>query len=174
ARNERLIAAIGELYDDQDMSSKFAADPQAYCAQEGISLPKGVALNPVDTSGSAARLTAVVRRGDSQVDVTWQRDSGFSSRGVPNRVVVFSADKSLAPGESTTFPTYAAGKHTTLYARNTNNQQGTVKVTAASKQETFSTGPGGQETFIDRDWGGIFIGVSNASPPNVDVIVRTS
>ena len=176
ARNDRLIAAVGELYDDQGMSSKFAIDPQAYCAQEGISLPKGVALNPVDTSGSSARLTAVVRRGDSEVDVAWQRDSGFSARGVPNRVVVFSStETTLAPGDSTTFPTNPAGKTTTtLCARNTNNQQGTVRVNAASKQEDFSTGTGGQEVCISRDWAGIIIGVTNMSPIGVDVIVRTA
>lgn len=175
ARNDRLIAAVGELYDDQVMSSKFAVDPQGYCAQEGISLPKGVALNPVDTSGSSARLTAVVRRGDSEVDVAWQRDSGFSARGVPNRVVVFSStETTLAPGGSTTFPTNPAGKTTTLCARNMNNQQGTVRVNAASKQEDFSTGTGGQEICISRDWAGIIIGVTNMSPINVDVIVRTA
>ncbi len=170
ARNHRLVAAVEELHDKQP--SQFATDPQAYCTEQGILLPQGVTLNPLDTTESSARMTAVLRRAGHEVQVRWDSKTGFSSSGVPNRVVILAAQVILAPGEGTQFPTYASGKLTQLCVQGS-DQQGTVNIVAGGAQEFLSTGSDGGQNCIYRDWGGIYIGVTNVSEPQTEVIVWT-
>ena len=80
ARNERLIALVGQMYDDSGLSSKFARDPLTYARKEKIEIPEGVTLNAVDEAGRSTRLTANLRRGAWDVEVVWDRDGGFSAR----------------------------------------------------------------------------------------------
>ncbi len=172
ARNDRLVAAVEELQDEQAQTSQFATAPQAYCTQQGIPLPAGVTLNPLEINGSTARMTAVLRRAGQEVQVYWDSKNGFSSSGVPNRVVILAEQQILAPGQGTQFPTYAAPKQTTLCVATNTGQQGTVRILAGEAQESLSTGPDGNQQCIQRDWAGVMIGVSNAS--NTDVIVWTA
>jgi hypothetical protein len=173
ARNHRLVAAVEELHDMQAQPSQFATDPQAYCTEQGILLPEGVTLNPLDTTGSSARMTAVLRRAGCEVQVRWDSKTGFSASG-PNRVVILAAQQILGAGGSTTFPTYSAGKPTTLCAQSVNaGQQATVVVNAGAAAESFSTGSDGGQNCIQRDWGGINIGVTNGSI-ETEVIVWTA
>lgn len=171
ARNHRLIAAVEELHYEQAQTSQFATEPHAYCTQHGILLPEGVTLNPLDTSGSSARLTAVLRRAGREVYVCWDSKAGFSSSGVPNRVHIFAAQQILTPGQSTSFPTWAAGKNTTLCVRSDPDpgQQGQVNIRAGEQSETASTAPNGDAQCIQRDWAGILISVTCISSTNVVV-----
>jgi len=77
AQNEKLIEAVGEAHDDP--GAKFAQDPHAHCHEQKIPLPDGVSLNPVDRE-NPHRMTAVVRRGDWEVEVVWDRERGFAAR----------------------------------------------------------------------------------------------
>jgi hypothetical protein len=80
ARNQRLIALVGDLYDDSALTSTFASDPLRYCQEENIPLPDGVTLSPVDTEGPSPRIMARVTRGTSDVEIVWERESGFLVR----------------------------------------------------------------------------------------------
>jgi hypothetical protein len=173
ARNHRLIAAVEELHDQQARTSQFATDPHAYCTEQGIVLPEGVTLNPLDTSGPSARLTAVLRRAGHEVQVSWDSQTGFSSSGVPNRVVILAAQQYLAPGQGTNFPTYTGTKLTTLTVKTDTGREGRVDVIAGDgdAQEFLSTKHDGGQNSIQREWGGIPIGVTNVS--DTDVIAWT-
>jgi len=87
AGNDQLITAIGDLY-NADLSSGFVRDPHKYCSEQGISIPEGVRLNPVDMEGPSPRLTADVRSGPNELQVIWDRDEGFFVRGFSPRVFV--------------------------------------------------------------------------------------
>jgi len=81
-RNHRLIEAIGELYDDTDLTSRFARDPHGYCREEDISLPEGVTLtvSTVDRKeGRSARLAIDVRYGLWAMEIVWDPETGFSA-----------------------------------------------------------------------------------------------
>src|SRR4051794_30269791 len=147
ARNDRLIAAVGELYDDPS-GSRFGRDPSKYCAEEGISLPEGVEINAVDTTDSSPRMIAVVRRGASEVQAMWDRETGFSTRGLPNRVAIFAEEAILDPGKSRQFPRKAAGKQKKLCVRSSGTDSGgelRVLITAglAEDDEWLYTLPNG-------------------------------
>jgi len=165
ARNHRLVAAVEELHDKQAQPSQFATDPQAYCTEQGILLPEGVTLNPLDTTGSSARMTAVLRRAGREVQVRWDSKTGFSASGVPNRVVILAAQQTLYPGQGTNFPTYGDTKLTTLCVMTNTGQQGKVNIIAGGgdAQEFLSTEPNGGQQCIQREWAGIPIGVTNTS-----------
>jgi hypothetical protein len=83
ARNDQLLAAVGELYEDSGLTSTFANDPLRHCQEQDIPLPKGVTLSPVDTEGPSPRLTARVTRGVWDVEVVWDREVGFLVRPAP-------------------------------------------------------------------------------------------
>lgn len=80
AHNSPLIAAVGELYDDSAVTSKFASDPLQYCHDENIPLPEGVTLRPGDPDAPPPRLTARVRRGALDMEIVWEREAGFFVR----------------------------------------------------------------------------------------------
>jgi hypothetical protein len=80
AHNDRLISAVGDLYDESNLTSKFRSDPLLYCQEENIPLPEGVTLSSVDTEGPSPRLTALVRRGSFDMEIVWERDAGFFVR----------------------------------------------------------------------------------------------
>jgi hypothetical protein len=57
AHNDRLIDALGELYEDVSLTSKFARGPLGYCREENIPLPEGVRLRvPNKTSSRQLRV----------------------------------------------------------------------------------------------------------------------
>jgi hypothetical protein len=77
--NDRLIEAIGELYDDPDLTSRFARDPVGYCREEAAPLPDGVTLrvSAVDREkGRLARLAIDVRSGDWAMQIVWDPEHG--------------------------------------------------------------------------------------------------
>ena len=79
-RNDRLIEAIGELYDDTDLTSRFARDPLGYCREEDILLPEGVTLtvSAVDKEkGRSARLAVDVRYGAWAMEIVWDPEDGW-------------------------------------------------------------------------------------------------
>jgi hypothetical protein len=51
AQNDRLFEALGELYNDAELTSRFARDPLGYGREENILLPEGVTLSAVDRKG---------------------------------------------------------------------------------------------------------------------------
>ena len=170
ARNHRLVAAVEALHDMPARPSQFATDPQAYCTEQGILLPEGVTLSPLDTTGSSARMTAVLRRAGREVQVRWDSKTGFSASGVPNRIVILAAQQILAPGQGTNFPTWGDSKPTTLNVETQSYQQGmdsggqgSVSIVAGDAEEFLSTGADGGPQSIQRDWEGIPIGVTNTS-----------
>jgi hypothetical protein len=91
ARNDQLIAAIGELYEDSALTSTFASDPDRHCREGNIPLPEGVTLRPLDTEGPSPRLTAHVRRGTWDMEVVWDREIGFFVRPYVNAAAVSGA-----------------------------------------------------------------------------------
>lgn len=167
ARNHRLIAAIEQLHDKHAQTSEFATDPQTYCTEQAILLPEGVTLNPLDTSGSSARFTAVVRRAGREVQAWWDSETGFSASGVPNRVVILAAQQILAPGQGTNFPTWAGNKQTELCISTETGQQGQVHIVVLGEDEFLSTDASGGQNCIYRDWEGVPIGVTNSSGTTV-------
>jgi hypothetical protein len=169
ARNDRLVAAVEELHDKKAQTSHFAMDPQAYCTEQGIVLPEGVTLNPLDTKGPSARMTAVLRRAGHEVQVRWDSKTGFSASGVPNRVIILAAQQILAPGQGTNFPTWTGNKLTTLYVETDTGREGKVDIVVGDAQEFLSTKPDGGEQYIQREWAGIPIGVTNVSASQVIV-----
>jgi hypothetical protein len=80
ARNEQLIAAVGELYESSGLTSKFASDPQRHCEEQKITLPEGVTLTAIAGEAPSPRLTARVRRGAWDMEIVWERDVGFVVR----------------------------------------------------------------------------------------------
>lgn len=77
ARNDRLFEALGELYNDAELTSRVARDPLGYCREEDIPLPEGVTLSAVNTEGQSTRLVAHVRYGAWAMEVGWDREGGF-------------------------------------------------------------------------------------------------
>lgn len=73
----------------------------------------------------------------------------------------------LNAGESTTFPTWAFGRHTRLCAQ-ASGGNATVRVNAGGSEESFSVSDG-QTECISRNWGGIIIGVTNQRSSTVQV-----
>jgi hypothetical protein len=80
ARNDQLMAAVGELYEDSALTAGFATDPVGHLQHKKVSLPQGVTLSPIDTEGPSPRLIARVRRGSFDVEVVWEREAGFFVR----------------------------------------------------------------------------------------------
>jgi hypothetical protein len=79
ARNDRLLAAFGDLHEDAGLTSRFARDPQGYCRQEHIRLPEGVTLHPAERVEASVRLTGLLRHGAWEVEFTWDQEGGFSA-----------------------------------------------------------------------------------------------
>jgi len=77
ARNDRLFEALGELYNDAELTSTVARDPLGYVRKEDIPLPEGVTLSAVDREGRTPRLVAHVRYGAWAMEVGWDREDGF-------------------------------------------------------------------------------------------------
>ena len=78
--NDRLIEVIGELYDDTDLTSRFARDPLGYCREEDAPLPEGVTLtvSAVDPEkGRSARLAIDVRYGAWAMEIVWDPEDGW-------------------------------------------------------------------------------------------------
>jgi hypothetical protein len=77
AQNNRLFEALGELYDNADLTSRVARDPLGYCRERDIPLPEGVTLSAVEREGRAPRLVAHLRHGAWAMEVGWDRKGGF-------------------------------------------------------------------------------------------------
>ena len=76
-RNDRLLEALGELYDDEELTSRVARDPLDYCRRQEIPLPEGVTLSAVDGEGGSARLVARVKYGAWAMEAGWDHEAGF-------------------------------------------------------------------------------------------------
>jgi hypothetical protein len=74
----------------------------------------------------------------------------------------------LSIAGSTTFPTWAGGGTTTLWVRNKENKEGQVSVNAGNGHEYVNVSPN-DTTSIQRQWGGIIIGVTNSGQTAVEV-----
>jgi hypothetical protein len=79
AGNEQLITLLANMYEDRDLTARFARDPVGFCHEGSISLPGCVTLNAVDEA-APTRLTANVRYGTWDVEILWDREMGFSAR----------------------------------------------------------------------------------------------
>ena len=72
-------------------------------------------------------------------------------------------------GQSTTFPTWVGAGTTTLWVQNLGDSNaGRVSVNAGAHGETVDVGPGAS-TSIERQWGGVQIGVTNTGQTSVKV-----
>lgn len=80
ARNDQLMAAVGDLYDDSALTAGFAIDPAGHLQEKKVPLPDGVTLSPIDTEGPTPRLIARVKRGSFDMEVVWERETGFFLR----------------------------------------------------------------------------------------------
>src|SRR3954465_5280162 len=78
--NEPLIAALGNLHVDSDHRAKAARDPVRYCAEHGISLPPEMTVQSVEANGQSMRISAIVRVGDCEIEVVWDREAGVNAR----------------------------------------------------------------------------------------------
>jgi hypothetical protein len=82
AQNEKLVEMVGEVQDNPKLASSLARAPQQYFEDKGVRLPENVTLNAVAADESVERLTANLRVGSRNVEVGWDRESGFFARAL--------------------------------------------------------------------------------------------
>jgi hypothetical protein len=90
--DDRLKAALGEVFDNPALTSELARDPLRYCRAKEITLPAGLTLTAVETrEDPSTRLTAYFSYGAWDVEAIWDREGGFFARprrpGLANGIV---------------------------------------------------------------------------------------
>jgi hypothetical protein len=75
----------------------------------------------------------------------------------------------LDPGQGTTFPSWAFGGTTTLWVKNEDGAYGgQASVNAGAGAEYVDVAPGDASS-IQRQWGGIMVGVTNSGRTSLTV-----
>jgi hypothetical protein len=87
---------------------------------------------------------------------------------IPGEANPESSQHELSPGESTTFPTWCCGGTTTLWVENLGDEKGQVSVNAGAEHEYINLNAR-EKKYIQRQWGGIVIGVTNSGSTTVKV-----
>jgi hypothetical protein len=79
--DERLGAALGEVFDKPALTSELARDPLRYCREKDVVLPEGLTLAAVETRAEpSTRLTAHLTYGAWDVEAVWDSEAGFFAR----------------------------------------------------------------------------------------------
>jgi FCD domain len=80
-RNEKLLASLGEIYDNPNLIDQLASNPDAFLQSRGIQLPSGatkiVASKPTPQSAVAAINFHIAR---FHFSLEWSTQSGFTIR----------------------------------------------------------------------------------------------
>ncbi|MFN8469687.1 MAG: hypothetical protein U0X20_29295 [Caldilineaceae bacterium] len=87
---------------------------------------------------------------------------------IPGEANPESTQHELRPGESTTFSTWCCGGTTTLWVENLGDEEGQVSVNAGGGHEYIHLN-GKEKKYIQRQWEGIVIGVTNSGSTTVRV-----
>lgn len=80
--DEALLAALGEIYDDPDLTSDVADNPRAFFTARGVTFPRGAQI-AISGSGRAATLSMTLERKTRRVRAQWHRTQGFEAADVP-------------------------------------------------------------------------------------------
>jgi hypothetical protein len=72
-RDDRLLAALNELHDQQDLFQDISTDLRGHFASKGVEVPEGA---EIEVSGT--RLLAHMQQGPYRYKAIWDRTSGFS------------------------------------------------------------------------------------------------
>jgi hypothetical protein len=74
-QDERLLEALGELYDDPELAKRISEDPDGYAREKGIELPPGAEIR---VAGDGSRAGAHIQHGPFGFELVWDRRRGFS------------------------------------------------------------------------------------------------
>jgi hypothetical protein len=79
-RSDPVMSLLERLHDSRELARKLAADPQAQCRDEGITLPEGLTINAVESDDSSGRLSIYLGYGAWNAEVIWDREGGTAAR----------------------------------------------------------------------------------------------